>query len=304
MRLLLLLLVLLLPLTDAAAQAWPQSAGGVYAKLSYGQADAQTQFDFEGEERPYADGVTDGAFEDRSAYLYAEYGLTDRLTLVGLLPFKTLTTRDLDFRYEAQALGSPQLGARYALTDLLDLAGTPHTLSASAAVAFPLGYARNRTPAVGTGQVDVQAGLHYGVSLYPLPLYVQAGGGYRHRSGLYGLSTTVDCEPGTSIGCTLDEMPDYDDELFYTAELGASDGRWVLAQALVQGVASTREPQPERITADGAIPTRQRWLKVGGGLTVYPLPGVGLSVQAFATPSGANTIRSTDLFVGLEYIRR
>ncbi len=295
---------LLLSATDAFAQAWPQPYRGLYAKLSYGRSDADEQFNSDGNARAYSDGVADGAFEDRSGYLYAEYGLTKSLTLVGLLPFKTLTTRDLDFRYQSRAAGSAQIGARYGLADLLRLTGTRHTAAIAGLLTVPLGYERNRTPAVGTGQVDVQASLHYGLSLFPLPLYAQLGGGYRARSDVYAFSSTFDCVPGRSIGCVVDATPDYGDEWFYNAEVGASDGRWVLLQALVQGVSSTQTIEPERITADGGLPTRQRFFKVGGGLTVYPVASVGISVQAFRTPSGANTIRSTDVFVGLEYIRR
>ncbi len=295
---------LLLSATDALAQAWPQPQGGIYLKLSHGRSDADEQFNSDGNARPYADGVMDGAFADRSGYLYGEYGLTPRLTIVGLLPFKTLTTRDLDFEYAAQSAGSAQVGARYGLADLLKLSGTRHTAAVAGLLTIPLGYERNRTPAVGTGQVDVQASLHYGLSLYPLPLYAQVGGGYRARSDVYVFSSTVDCFANRSIGCTTDTTPDYGNEWFYNAEVGASDGRWVLLQALVQGVSSTQTIEPERITADGGLPTRQRFLKVGGGVTVYPIQSVGLSIQAFRTPGGANTIRSTDLFVGIEYIRR
>ncbi len=301
---LLLTAVLLLSASGALAQAWPQPEGGVYLKLSHGRSDADQQFNSDGNARPYAEGVKDHAFADRSGYLYAEYGLTPRLTLVGLLPFKTLTTRDLDFEYAAQAVGSAQIGARYGLADLFRLSGTRHTAAVAGLLTIPLGYERNRTPAVGTGQVDAQASLHYGLSLYPLPLYAQVGGGYRMRSDVYVFSSTVDCVPNRSIGCTADTRPDYGNEWFYTAEVGASDGRWMLLQALVQGVSSTQIIEPERITADGGLPTRQRFLKVGGGITVYPLAAVGVSIQAFRTPVGANTIRSTDVFVGIEYIHR
>ncbi len=301
---LLLAAVLLLSASDALAQAWPQPEGGLYVKLSHGRSDADEQFNSDGNARPYADGVSDDAFADRSGYLYAEYGLTPQLTLVGLLPFKTLTTRDLDFEYEAQALGSAQIGARYGLADALNLTGTRHTAAVAGLLTVPLGYERNRAPAVGTGQVDVQASLHYGLSLHPLPLYAQVGGGYRARSDVYAFSSTVDCVPGRSIGCTTDTTPDYGNEWFYGAEIGASDGRWFLLQALLHGVSSAQTIEPERITADGGLPTRQRFLKVGGGVTLYPIPSVGVSIQAFRTPEGANTIRSTDVFVGIEYIRR
>lgn len=299
------LLCLLLGTVAANGQAWPQAKGKSYTKLSHGRAVAADQYDFDGVRRAYAPAVAGDAFFDSSFYLYGEYGLTDRLTLVGMVPYKQITVEDGAFRYRTGGLGSMMVGARVGLGHLLGLAGTRHAAAANAMLTLPLGYTRNYAPSVGAGQADAQVQLSYGASLWPLPLYAQAGAGYRLRSGWYGLSRGLACQPGRDLNCVADARPEYEDEVFFTAEAGASLGRWALVQVLSQGVYSVRSPTVQTsFSATNPIPTRQQYLKVGGGLTFYPIPSVGLSVQGFATPAGRNTIRSVDLFFGIEYIRR
>lgn len=291
-----------LGLVDVRAQAWPQPKGHAYVKLSHGRAAASEQYRFDGEAKPYADNVDGNAFFDRSFYLYAEYGLTDRLTLVAVLPYKRLRVRDAAFDYESEGLGSVQIGLRTGLKEALGLSADRHAVAANLFVSLPTGYTRNFTPSVGSGQVDVQGMLSYGASFWPFPGYAQVGLGYRHRSTLYLFSDAVDCQQGRDLNCFQDTEPKFDDELLFTAEAGVSAGRWALVQALAQGVWSNKEPTAETtFSPRNPIPTRQRYIKTGGGLTLYPLPALGIGVQVFFTPVGRNTVRSTDVFWGVEY---
>lgn len=302
MRCLLLpaLLALLLP-GRASAQAWTQGRGQAYVKLSHSRTTAAEQYGFDGLRKAFADDVAGDAFFDRSVYLYGEYGLTGGLTLVGLVPYKHLTTRDAAYDYTTGGLGSVGLGLRLSLRPLLGWSQGRHAAAATVLLTLPTGYTRNYAPAIGTGQADAQGLLAYGVSFYPL--YAQAGAGFRHRSGLYGLSRAVACQEGRDLHCTADRRPDYGDEWLMAAEVGATLGGRVLVQGLVQGVRSVQAPEVG-FTPTSPLPTRQRYLKLGGGLTAYPHARLGLSVQVFTTPRGRNTVRSTDVFVGLEYLHR
>lgn len=304
-------LLLLTLAVDAVAQAWTPAPGHLYAKLSFGSTNASEQFAFDGQEADFITGVTGNAFRDRSLYLYTEWGLSDDLALVVTLPYKRTIIRDQAFRYRTRAFGSAMVGLRASLRRLLGWQDTGHALAANVALTLPTGYTRNLAPSAGAGQVDAQATLAYGRSLYPLPAYAQLSGGYRYRSAVYAFSRAVDCNVGSDLNCTTDQQPDPGEELVYSFEAGLTPlGGGLLLQLLGNGVWSVVEPT-EGFTAINPIPTRQRYFKLGGGGAVYPfrLAGVeslaplGLSVQYFETVSGRNTIRSRDLFVGLEYQR-
>ena len=283
-------------------QAWVQPKGHAYVKLSRSNVTASEQYRFDGERIPYADNVEGDAFFDESFHLYSEIGLTDNLTLVAILPYKSLRVRDAAFDYQTEGLGSVMIGLRTGIKNLVGLTADQHTLAANIMVTLPTGYTRNFTPSVGPGQVDLQTTINYGISLWPFPGYMQAGFGYRYRSALYGFSTTTPCQEGTDINCFADAEPKYDDELLFSGEAGINLGRWALLQVIGFSVLSNKTPDAETtFSVRNPIPTRQRYLKVGGGLTVYPLRKLGLGVQAFFTPSGRNTIRSTDIFWGVEY---
>ena len=290
--------------TGARAQAWPQEAGRVYVKLAYGAATAAEQFTFDGRARPFADGVDDDAYFDRSLYLYAEGGLTRHVTLIGALPLRRVFVRDPAFRYRTYGVGSAMLGARVGLRRWLGWENGPNALSASAAVTVPTGYTRNRTPSVGAGQVDYEVALAYGRSFYPLPAYAQASAGFRKRTSVYRFSEAVACQEGVDLDCFADRRPDYGDEFTASAEAGYTldvDGPMprVLVQALGRAVWSVEAPTTA-FTVANPIPTHQRAVKVGGGVTIYGPYGIGVGVQAFATPYGQNTVRSIDLFLGVE----
>lgn len=283
-------------------QAWVQPKGHAYVKLSRGDVTAEEQYRFDGERKPYADNVEGDAFFDDSFYLYGEVGLTDNLTLVAIVPYKSIRVRDAAFDYETEGLGSVILGLRTGLKNLVGLTSDQHTMAANFMLTLPTGYTRNFTPSVGPGQVDFQTTINYGLSLWPFPGYAQVGLGYRYRSTLYGFSTTTACQEGSDVNCFADAEPKFDDELLFSGEAGVNLGRWALLQVIGFGVWSNKAPDAETtFSIRNPIPTRQRYVKAGGGLTIYPLRGLGLGVQAFVTPSGRNTIRSTDVFWGVEY---
>ena len=183
-----LLLLSVLPLS-ATAQAWTQEAGHAYVRLIQGFASADERYDSDGTVLPY-DQDTGGEVRDRSTYLYAELGVTDRLTVAGVLPYKRLTVTDPTltpiFERRSYAWGDARLGLRYDLGGILSLDDGPTVMALNVAAGLPLGYTRNYQPAVGPGQVDLEATLHVGRSLWPFPGYVQAGAGFRVRTPGFG----------------------------------------------------------------------------------------------------------------------
>ena len=285
--------------TYAVAQgAWVQPRGQAYLKFSYGASTAADQYRFDGERKPYADNVDDYAFFDRSAYFYLESGVADHGTMILSIPYKRIVVRDAAFRYRTYGFGSAIVGARFDLGPAMQL-GAFDALALGVTAGIPLGYTRNFAPSTGAGQVDGMAVLSYGRSFYPAPIYLQFGFGYRYRSSLYVLSRSVDCREGVDVFCVDDKKPDYSDELVASVESGVSIGR-VFLQGLANLVWSTKAPLTG-FTVSNPVPTEQRYLKLGGGAAFLLGAGASVSVQAFATPYGQNTVRSIDIYLGFDY---
>ncbi len=283
------------------AQAWTRPAGHAYVKLTRAYAEADERFDLTGRRVPYSSSDPNAAFRDDSYYLYAEYGVTGHLTLVGLVPYKQIEVRGSDDDRTAARPGSVELGIRYALQEHLGLTNDRHRVAISGNVTLPTGYVRNAVPSVGSGETAVDFRLAYGASAYPLPAYAQIATGYRIRTSMHALSRTVDCPDAAATTCIPGTLPELDNEWLLRGEAGVTLGTYVLLQMIVQGQWSNSPPESE-FNPDNPVATRQRFMQAGVGVGVYPVPWLGISVQVFDKRSGKNTIDATDWFFGIELI--
>ena len=300
LSLLTILLVTALNPIFLSAQAWTKGEGDGYVKIAYGSSTASEQYSFDGTSKPYADNVTENAFFDRSIYLYGEYGLKPDITLVLGLPFKRVIIRDAAFRYRTFGFGDLQLGARYDLREIAGFQDSPNALAANAGLSLPLGYTRNFTPSAGSGQINFDLGVSYGRALYPFPGYVQAGLGFRHRSSLFIGSAAVDCNEGIDRNCFADSKPTYGDELLGSLEAGVTIAELIFVQALLSSTWSIEAPVTG-FTVTNPVPTHQRFVKAGGGVAVILPLGFSVNMQGLYTVTGRNSVRSLDLFFGLDY---
>ena len=304
------MVLLLWSMPSAGAQAWTQEAGRAYVKVSQSFAAASSRYDADGTVVPYNE-TTNGSFRDRSTYLYGEVGVTGRLTLAASVPYKRLYVTDETFEptfeRESFAWGTANVGARYDVGPALGLSPDgPTVLAANLGVGIPMGYTRNYDPAVGPGQLDLQATLNIGRSLWPLPAYVQAGLGYRRRTSSFGFSAATVCmndQDADGRACLPDEdsRRSYGDEFLFSAEGGVTLGP-ILLQGLVDSHWSVSAPAPPEgdtvILPEGF--ELQRYILVGAGVTVYGPLGFGLSVQAFGAVHAQNALGGSQIFVGLE----
>ncbi len=279
--------------------AWVQPRRAGYIKLSYGASTAARQYTFDGRLKQYADNVDDNAFFDRSVYMYLESGVAKHGTMVIAIPYKRIIIRDAAFKYRTYGFGTALVGARFDLRPMMRL-GPLDALALNVALGIPLGYTRNYAPSAGAGQIDAQAILTYGRSLWPSPMYLQVGAGYRYRSSIYLLSRTTACQVGSDINCFADQKPDYGDEFVATAEVGATVAGALFIQAIGNLTWSITAPT-EGFSVSNPIPTQQRYAKVGGGIGFSLPQGGGVNLQVFGTPYGRNTIRSVDIYLGLDY---
>jgi hypothetical protein len=157
------------------AAAWSQSPGGVYAKLSGISYDADRVYNAMG--RRQAMGINDDEFRARQMFLYVEYGLRERLTLITQARAGVLTDEDTFVRRETTGIGDLEVGLKYQSFD------RPVVIAPQLMVKLPTGYDDAFEPSLGTGDADVDAKLLLSRSLYPLPLYGHVEGGYRLRGG-------------------------------------------------------------------------------------------------------------------------
>jgi hypothetical protein len=275
----------------ALGGAWVQKKNSYYFKVSSSYLFTEKELNFDGEEVDILSGedrLTNTSYRDIGATLYLEYGLTDRLTVVGSLPFKVLRSRrtevndliDLtrDIEVVNGGLSDFTLGLKYPLRV------TPFPLSVYGAAKLPLGYDRNPAndgPPLGSGRVDLEGSLLAGVSLYPFPGYVTGGVGYRVRTG------------------------DLDDEMLFTIETGASWGR-LMGRIGLDGLYSTGDP-PNLAESEGSqvssavVVTNQDILKLAPGVMLSLSDEISLVFEAFHIIDGKNTVTGTTYAAGVVY---
>jgi hypothetical protein len=278
----------------ATGGAWVQKKDSYYLKVSASYLYTERELDFDGNEVDILsgqDGIAGASYRDIGAAIYLEYGVTDRLTVVGTLPFKVLRSRRtednevIDLKRDVEAttsgLGDMSLGLRYPLRS------APFPLSAYGAARLPLGYERtpeNGGPPLGSGRVDLEGSVLAGASLRPFPGgtgYLTGGVGYRVRTGAL------------------------DDEFFFSIEAGVS-WRRLMARFGVDALFSTTDPpnlaEPDGGTASASmVVTNQDILKLTPGLSLSLNEEVSLVLEAFDIVDGKNTVTGTTWSAGVVY---
>jgi len=278
------------PQADAAA--WNLPPRSLYVKVSYLASSANDQFGFDGSTRPLVDGLTDYPWADRSVYAYAEYGLLPRLTLTAGLPLKRIVVHDSQYRYQTEGLGDAAAGLRLGL-----LSRGPWVLAGVSSLEIPTGYHRDTRPPLGAGQVDLSLGVEAGRSFYPRPAWAAAGLRYRIRSSVYVAGTGGASGASAGAADPAASKIDYADEMLYDLQFGWTFvGRITVTPAIRGAHAFRTDGNAFTLTS---LPSTERWLKAGGGVTVRLAPHYDVSVEAMQTLKGRNTSRSIDLAFGV-----
>ena len=179
-----------LSVQNADAGAWSQPRGHLYAKLSGISYSSDEIFDAMGKRA--AMGIDEDRFDANQTFLYLEYGLFDRLTLVAKTSAGRLVAENHLVEMTTRGIGDADLGLKYQLVD------KPLVLASSISLKLPTGYHKEYDPALGTGEIDLEFRLLAARSLYPLPLYVGAETGYRLRGGLFSNQIPYLFEAGAS----------------------------------------------------------------------------------------------------------
>ncbi len=283
----------------AVGGAWTQREGGYYLKIDGSFLTTGKELDFRGnrldifQERISFD---DATFSDGGVSGYGEYGVTRKLTILGRLPFRRLSSERkvlggayFDEKIEREitsGFGDLDIGARYGL------GFSPLTVSVQGGMKFPLGYDATPDdggPPLGTGEVDSDIRILAGRGFSSWPVYLSGGIGYRLRGG------------------------SYHDEWLYEGEIGLSSGRWLVKIGLA-GVENREAPQdlvgaPITTPLPGGggsfvvLTGDQNYTKLNPSVSYAIGPGRWFTVELFDVVAGKNTIDGTTVSAGFVFAR-
>ncbi len=188
----------------AFAGGWTHPKGKGYFKLNEQLIRSDSYFQPSGEKV---------AITDQSRYttsLYGEFGLVDRLTLVGYLPFYQRISEDRPGSDTKAGTGDWELGVRIGL-----LTNGATVVSLQVMAGLPLGDSFSDQEVglfTGDGEFNQLFSLQVGHSLWPTPGYLKAEIGFNNRES------------------------DFSDELRYALEAGFMVGERIGVSGWIRGV--------------------------------------------------------------------
>ena len=232
--------------TFAHAGGWTQPKGKGYFKLSEQIVRAKSLFLATGTKTdiPTVSGYTTS--------LYGEFGLLDRVTLVGYMPFYTNFNVDEEGLDSTSGIGDWDVGVRIGI-----LTEGPTVVSVQALAGLPLGDSGDEIALwTGDGEFNQHFSLQVGHSLYPIPGYLKAEIGYNNRRG--------DDDPNE----------DYSDELRFSLEAGYTVAERLGISVWLRGVEVLGR-------ADDEFRSRYEieYLSFGSQLDFYLTPNAGISAS-------------------------
>ncbi len=290
---LVLFVLIILVHTQIYAGAWVHKKNGYYFRLYSSYLFATEEFNYRGDKQDLYEehlGYTNSFFRDISIVIYSEYALTDNLTLIGELPFKSLTLK----RTVASYYGWDELATTSGFADLrisgkLGIIDNPLALSFQGGITIPTGYSKepeNDGPRLGSGDINLEGHFLFGSSFYPLPLYFSGSAGYRHRTG------------------------ELNDEIIFTGELGYTIGNFFIKAyaEILRNVVQPPDIYGQRIVTPlpgggGVTPDviigDQHLTKLIPSITYKINQTLGLQAEMIKPLSGTNALNGITYSLGL-----
>ena len=257
------------PFESVQAQ-WARGKGHGYAQISIGYARADQAFSSTRTLGTLGSVSNPLTYTDGGVYLYAEYGLTNRLTLIGSTYAKRMQVQGQIFNYETGGLADASVYLRYTFQPFNGLVVSPQI-----GLKLPTGYNADYQPPLGSGQTDMVGMLTAGYSFYPLPAYFSAGLGYNSRGGVPV------------------------NELSYFAELGYGIGP-VYLRGRLDGIESTSNTS-SLFSITSQVP-EQGYLNAGPGLTISFSDKLKLNADFRFTLNGRTAAQITSGTIGLAWV--
>ena len=248
---------------------WPRGKGSGYLQVSVGGAVADQQFDQNRDIEILGSSDNPDEFSEIATYIYFEYGITDNLTLVTSTFAKRMRvennfTKDITTGFSDIV---PQLRYSFSTGNLV--------ISPQVGVKIPTGYNKSDSPPLGSGEVDFLMSTQAGYSLYPLPVYVGTGFGFKKRGGFQS------------------------DELFGHFEVGYETDKQFLLRFRGSFIESTSNtPSSFDITEQNG---EQAWVKVGPGVTLMINDRWQANLDPSWTINGRTTAKIFSLIGGVAF---
>ncbi len=175
MRRVIFIIVALFVSGNLFAGAWSMEKNKLYTRLGFNYYYSDKEFLSGGGSEDYK---FDGDFQDYNMSLYAEYGITDKLTAITSLYYKDIKKEDDYTKMDNNGIGDIDLGVKYNI-----FKGEKGVFSLQGVLKIPEAYDKDDTLALGNGQYDFELRALFGTSLWPIiPGYANFEMGYRWRA--------------------------------------------------------------------------------------------------------------------------
>ncbi len=265
---------------DALAGPWPARKGGGYYKLGFGYVRANTYYE------PNGTRVSIPTLADYTVSLYAEYGITDRLTGTAYLPFLQRLTLNRQIGRESgvtffdgaenTAVADADIGLRFGILQ----AGNT-VVSASLTAGLPIGDTSQESGLyTGDGEFNQHLAIGVGHSFYPAPAWVAVQAGVNNRTG------------------------GFSDEFRYEAEAGYTIASRLTVMAKLRGVEPFRNGDANTTGGTGGLGgNNQRFLVYAFEAAFMVGDNVGLSASAAGATRAQNVLSAPAFSAGI-FIRR
>lgn len=255
----------LIQLGDVHAGGWTHPPGKGYFKLGEQIIQAESLFLSTGEQ------VSIPTYSRFTTSLYGEFGLANRLTLVGYIPFYQRVTVDKPDAEPESGISDWDVGVRVGL-----LTDRATVVSLQLMAGLPLGDAKSGLEKglfTGDGEFNQHVSLQVGHSLYPAPGYLKGEIGYNNREG------------------------DYANELRYGLEAGMTIAERVSISVWLRGVEALGKSD-EELTHRNDID----YLSFGPEINFHITPGAGISAGVSKFTGGHNLLDAPAWEIGVFWI--
>lgn len=264
------LLITLFSTSDLLAGGWTQPKGGGFGKIDAYIINAGNVFDDDGESVSIPD------YRFLSTNLYAEYGITEKLTGIIYFPFLVSSESDPfvgDESFSNSSVGDLDVGVRYGL-----LRSDRMVVSGVLMLGIPTGSAdEDELLWTGDGEFNQIIKAEAGFSL-PASIYAVAGLGFNNRSQGFSDEVIFDIEAGIGL---------FDQQLFFALK---SSGRLPMDNG------------DEDVTGGyGMFSNNTGYVSFGPELTYIMKNGLGFSLNTYGAFFGRNLLAAPSYSAGIVY---
>jgi hypothetical protein len=267
---LLTILIISVSATASFAGGWTQPKGGGFAKIDAYIINAGNVFDDDGESVSIPD------YSFLSTNLYAEYGITDKLSGIIYFPFLVSSESDPFAGEESisiSSVGDLDIGVRYGLLQTERV-----VVSGVLMLGIPTGSAEEEELLwTGDGEFNQIIKAEAGFSL-PASVYAVAGLGFNNRSQGFSDEVIFDIEAGIGL---------FDQQLFFALK---SAGKLPMDNG------------DEDVTGGyGMFSNNTGYVSFGPELTYIMKNGLGFSVNTYGAFFGRNLLAAPSYSAGIVY---